>query len=181
MRKIDSIILHCTATKVGQKVTVEDIRRWHVVDRSFSDIGYHFLIMPDGEICEGRDIKTIGAHCLGHNETSIGIAYIGGLNEEGKPADTRTNEQKEALLKLVNVLSCTYKINYYDIRCHNEFAKKACPCFSIEDFRAELADYLNSGFFSVLKQEVCSIMCRGEQDIKCTGQNRTKNKTKRTP
>ena len=43
MRKIDKIIVHCTATPEGRHTTVEDVRRWHL-DRGWSDIGYHFLI-----------------------------------------------------------------------------------------------------------------------------------------
>ena len=46
MRKIDKIIVHCTATPEGRHTTVEDVRRWHL-DRGWSDIGYHFLIYLD--------------------------------------------------------------------------------------------------------------------------------------
>lgn len=154
MRQINSIILHCTATRIGQSITMQDIYRWHVKERGFSDIGYHFVVFPDGSIKEGRNIQTVGAHCIGHNSTSIGIAYVGGLDADGNPTDTRTQAQRQSLVKLVLDLSSKYKVNYYEIHCHNEFAKKACPCFQIQDFRYELADALNNNFFSMLKREV---------------------------
>ena len=46
MRKINKIILHCSATPEGREHNVEDIRRWHL-RRGFSDIGYHYLIHLD--------------------------------------------------------------------------------------------------------------------------------------
>ena len=100
MRKINKIILHCTATKEGQDFTVDDVRRWHI-GRGFADIGYHYLIYLDGSVHKGRPIVRIGAHCSGQNKDSIGICYVGGLDSNNKPKDTRTDEQKAALVKLV--------------------------------------------------------------------------------
>jgi N-acetylmuramoyl-L-alanine amidase len=84
MRRLTEIIVHCTATREGKNYTVEDIRRWHK-ERGFSDIGYHFVIYLDGSVHEGRPIEKVGAHCSGHNATTIGIAYVGGLDKDGKP------------------------------------------------------------------------------------------------
>ena len=39
MRKIDEIIIHCSATAEGRNFTVEDVRRWHKA-RGFVDVGY---------------------------------------------------------------------------------------------------------------------------------------------
>ena len=41
MRNIDSIIVHCSATKAGQDFTATDIDRWHR-ERGFNGIGYPF-------------------------------------------------------------------------------------------------------------------------------------------
>ena len=92
MRNIDSIIVHCSATKAGQDFTATDIDRWHR-ERGFNGIGYHYVICLDGKLEKGRDVALVGAHCKGWNERSIGICYIGGLDENGRPADTRTNAQ----------------------------------------------------------------------------------------
>ena len=138
MRKINSIILHCSATSEGKHIDTETIRQWHL-QRGWDDIGYHYVIELDGSIHKGRDEGTIGAHCFGHNTDSIGICYVGGLTSDGKqPKDTRTEEQKKSLYKLTKDLQDKYNIPLSEIHCHNEFANKACPSFSIETFKEEL-------------------------------------------
>lgn len=138
MRKINNIILHCSATKEGKDYTVDQIRKWHL-DQGFSDIGYHYVIYRDGSVHKGRPIEKVGAHCSGHNAYSVGICYIGGLDANGKAKDTRTVEQKKALCKLVRYLMIKFSISY--VHCHNEYAAKDCPCFSINTFMKELKEY----------------------------------------
>lgn len=53
MRKIDEIIIHCSATAEGRNFTVEDVRRWHKA-RGFVDVGYHYLVYLDGSVHVGR-------------------------------------------------------------------------------------------------------------------------------
>lgn len=129
MRKIDKIIIHCSATKEGRHFTVEDIDRWHKA-RGFAKIGYHHVIYLDGSVHKGRDESLLGAHCLGHNATSIGVCYIGGLDADGKPKDTRTDVQRQALKTLIGELKVRYP--KATIHGHNEFAAKACPCFNVK-------------------------------------------------
>ena len=126
MRKINFIILHCSATKESVNVTVSDIDKWHK-ERGFTKIGYHFVVYLDGSVHKGRPIEEIGAHCKGQNSDSIGICYVGGLDNTGKPKDTRTPAQKEALLKLLRTLK--EKFPDAEIRSHRDFANKDCPCF----------------------------------------------------
>lgn len=131
MRKIDKIILHCSATPEGKNFTVKDIDRWHR-QRGFRCIGYHFVIYRDGSIHKGRPVAQVGAHCKGHNATSIGICYIGGVAADGKtPKDTRTPEQRLAIRKLVAELQTDYPSAV--VHGHYEFANKACPSFKICD------------------------------------------------
>lgn len=130
MRTIKEIIVHCSATPEGKDYTVDQIRQWHLA-RGFNDIGYHFVIYRDGSIHKGRPIEKAGAHCLNHNRFSIGICYIGGCAADGKaPKDTRTPEQKEALIKLIMDLLCDYP--KATIHGHREFANKACPSFDVQ-------------------------------------------------
>ena len=104
MRKIDLIIIHCSATPEGKDFTTADIDRWHR-QRGFASIGYHFVIYRDGSVHHGRPLAQVGAHCQGHNAHSIGICYIGGLTADGKhPKDSRTEEQKSALVALLRKL-----------------------------------------------------------------------------
>lgn len=130
MRIITEIIIHCSATPEGKDYTVEQIREWHK-QRGFSDIGYHYVIYRDGSIHTGRPIERIGAHCLGHNAHSIGVCYIGGVAKDGKtPKDTRTEAQKESLIKLIKDLKKKYP--KATIHGHREFANKACPSFDVQ-------------------------------------------------
>ena len=127
MRQINEIIIHCAATREGRDFTVEDITRWHKA-RGFATIGYHYVIYRDGSIHEGRPLEQIGAHCVGHNKHSIGICYIGGCASDGKtPKDTRTPEQKEALLALLRRLKARFP--NATIHGHRDFAAKACPSY----------------------------------------------------
>lgn len=137
-RKITEIILHCTASIEGNDTTVEAIRRYHINSRGWSDIGYHYVIYLDGSIHEGRNIHSSGAHCQGHNSNSIGICYVGGLDKNKKPKDTRTLAQKKSLVKLVKALMALYHLPASRVYGHYQFANKACPSFKIEPFREEL-------------------------------------------
>ena len=129
MRKIDKIILHCSATKEGQVFTVKDIDKWHK-QRGWKGIGYHYVILLDGTIQSGRLESEVGAHTVGQNIHSIGICYIGGLDLNGKSKDTRTDLQKTALENLISDLLKKYPGS--TIHGHNEFSSKACPCFDVK-------------------------------------------------
>lgn len=129
-RRIDKIILHCSATPEGKDYTVDQIRQWHLA-RGFSDIGYHLVIYRDGSIHKGRPIGQVGAHTTGQNAHSIGICLIGGCAADGKtPKDTRTEAQRAALIKLVAELKASYPSA--SVHGHNEFANKACPSFNVQ-------------------------------------------------
>ena len=128
MRKITEIIIHCSATKEGIAFNANDIDRWHK-QKGYNCIGYHYVITLDGVVQSGRSIEEVGAHCLNHNKNSIGICYIGGLDENGKPKDTRTIQQKAAMYNLLVTLKNIYKDA--TIHGHNEYASKQCPCFDV--------------------------------------------------
>lgn len=128
MRLINEIIIHCTATREGQAVSVADIDKWHRAN-GWNGIGYHYVIYLDGTIHKGRNENLSGAHCQGHNNKSIGIVYVGGLDAIGKAKDTRTTAQKMALDRLIRELKAKYPLA--SIHGHNEFAHKDCPCFNV--------------------------------------------------
>ena len=129
-RKIEKIILHCAATPEGRDVSTETIRSWHVKGRGWSDIGYHFVIELDGQVKEGRPMHRSGAHTLGQNATSIGICYVGGIDKNKKPKDTRNDAQRAAMDKLIDALLEEHP--GATIHGHNEFANKACPSFDVQ-------------------------------------------------
>lgn len=128
MREITEIIIHCSATKEGHPFFAADIDRWHKA-QGWSGIGYHYVIDIDGKVETGRAEYQTGAHVKGHNANSIGICYIGGLDINDKPKDTRTPEQRKSLAELVARLKVKYP--KATVHGHNEFSNKACPCFNV--------------------------------------------------
>lgn len=139
-RRIDAIVIHCTATKPDVDWTADDVRKVHK-KQGWSDIGYHYLIRLDGTIDNGRDVDLIGAHVSGHNNHTIGVCYVGGLDAFGNPRDTRTLNQKDSLLNLLKMLRATYPKAI--IKGHRDYSPdkngngtiepsewiKSCPCF----------------------------------------------------
>ena len=151
MKKIDAIVIHCSATRAGMDVRASDIDKWHK-ERGFACIGYNFVIDLDGTVEVGRPLTMDGAHCNtkgvsceSYNKHSIGICYVGGLDKNGNPADTRTPEQKKALIHLVYNLIDTHPgiievIGHRDaspdkngdgVISRNEWIKD-CPCFDVK-------------------------------------------------
>ena len=104
------------------------------------DIGYHFYITRDGEIHRGRALEKIGAHCRNHNAHSVGVCYEGGLDANGKPKDTRTLEQKGALLALLRELKRQFPkalvVGHRDLN-----PMKGCPCFDAVKEYAEITSF----------------------------------------
>ena len=126
-RKIEKIIVHCAATPPSMDIGADVIRKWHVEDRNWSDIGYHYVVRLDGTIELGRPVSRQGAHTRGYNKESIGICYVGGINEKGAAEDTRTDKQKQSLRILLEFLKLTFPDSV--IHGHRDFANKACPSF----------------------------------------------------
>lgn len=127
-RKIDEIIIHCTLTLPNQPVDIPTLRAWHIA-KGLTDIAYHFVIGIDGEYMAGRPLDVEGAHCYWHNAHSIAVAYIGGLDHNGRPSDTRTRAQKLALIQLITFL----RLIFPDAKVygHSDFANTVCPCFDV--------------------------------------------------
>ena len=142
LRRITTLVIHCTATRADTDFTQKDLLRCHRA-RGMAMIGYHFYIRKDGYICSTRPIERVGAHAKGHNQDSIGIAYEGGLDARGQPADTRTRQQKHSLRALIRVLKQDYPITkvcgHRDLSpdCNSNGVVephewlKQCPCFDV--------------------------------------------------
>ena len=144
-RKINLIVIHCSATRSNQRFTVEMLKACHNARFNGKGIGYHYFIEKDGQVFQTRDENEIGMHARHYNAHSIGICYEGGLDEKGRPADTRTPAQRAALIALLRSL----KIDYPDAEimghCELEGVHKACPSFSCSEYRDyfENIDMLN--------------------------------------
>ena len=131
MRKIDKIIVHCSATIEGANINTDTIRRWHVDGNKWKDIGYHYVVELDGKIGTGRLESVTGAHTKGKNRTSIGVCYVGGLDQEKSPKDTLRGVQLGSMEQLLMELLTRYPDA--TLHGHNEFANKACPSFDVQE------------------------------------------------
>lgn len=142
MRKIDMIVIHCSATRADVPLSPRQLDEMHR-QRGFDGCGYHYYVRRDGEICTMRPVDRPGAHAKGYNQHSIGVCYEGGLDEQGRPADTRTELQKRSLRVLVRVLAMDFQTRW--IVGHRDLSPdldgdgviepeewtKVCPCFDV--------------------------------------------------
>ena len=125
MRQIKRIFVHCTAG--SQRQTIDDLKaEFHRT--GWSNPGYHYVIDTNGGV-------------QGYNSTAINVAYIGGIDADGKPIDNRTPAQKDALVLLLHKLK--QKFPTAQIMGHRDIWgtdqsnwRKMCPCFnSIQEYK----------------------------------------------
>ena len=142
-RMVDLIVIHCSATKETSRLTPLALDRMHR-QRGFNGCGYHYYIERDGKINSMRPSEKVGAHAQGYNAHSLGICYEGGLDKNGRAADTRTERQKVSLRALVKVLRQLYPtinrvVGHRDLSqdrngdgviTPDEWTKQ-CPCFDV--------------------------------------------------
>ena len=134
MRRIDLIVIHCTASRPDQHITMERLDKMHQA-RGWKCCGYHYYITRDGQLHFGRPEEMIGAHARHYNAHSIGVCYEGGLDEKGRPEDTRTMAQKAALVALLRSLKVDYPDAEIVGHCDLEGVHKACPCFDCSEYK----------------------------------------------
>lgn len=152
-RAISTIVIHCSASPNGRRVTSEDIDAWHA-KRGFrrdpklighnepflKHIGYHYVIYAEGPVRIGRGEQEVGAHVHGHNARSIGICLVG--------TSAYSPEQWKALRGLVEGLHQRYPtagvVGHRDlspdrdgdgtVEPHEWF--KTCPGFDVSSWLA---------------------------------------------
>jgi N-acetylmuramoyl-L-alanine amidase len=146
MRPITEVVIHCTATRpewmAGRPLAdkVAEIRRWHMRDRGWADIGYHYLIDRDGTVATGRDVGRVGAHVAGRNAGTIGVSLLGGHGSAtSDPFEANyTPAQDRALRALLADLQRRFP-TVRTISGHNWYAAKACPGFDVTKWRTRAA------------------------------------------
>ncbi|NSW46210.1 MAG: N-acetylmuramoyl-L-alanine amidase [Bacteroidales bacterium] len=131
MRNINYIVVHCTATP--QNTTIESIQKYWREVLKWHAPGYHYIIKSSGELVQLLPIEQVSNGVAGYNSQCINIAYIGGVDNNGKPIDNRTPAQKDMLLKLLKQLKQQFPKAI--IQGHRDFpgVKKACPSFDAKD------------------------------------------------
>jgi N-acetyl-anhydromuramyl-L-alanine amidase AmpD len=131
MRFLDLIVVHCSDTPSERTVTVDDIRKWHVEERGWDDIGYHYVIYQDGSVHKGRALDVPGAHVSGHNTHSIGICLIGGW----KGSDDYSDLQLRSLSELISSLKVSLPDSSLQVKGHCDLdSGKTCPNFDVSDW-----------------------------------------------
>lgn len=137
------LVIHCTATPEGREVSAAEIRRWHTAPvsqggRGWKQVGYTDMVHLDGRVerlvNNNEDAQvdawevTNGA--AGYNNMSRHIVYVGGCDKAGKPKDTRTEAQREALKRYVEDFHARFP--QVKIVGHHELnPSKACPSFDV--------------------------------------------------
>ena len=142
MRNINYIAVHCTASH--QSMTIEGLKQ-EFKRKCWVNPGYHYVVSPDGKITQLLDEDKISNGVKGFNSVSINVAYIGGIDINGKPIDNRTTAQKASLRSLLKMLHKKYPTAV--IQGHRDFSPdlnkdgkitsnewmKACPCFNAKE------------------------------------------------
>lgn len=142
MAELRYLVIHCTATPEGREVTSDEIRNWHtrpkwMGGRGWKQVGYSDMIHLDGGVenlvpyneDDVVDPWEITNGVAGKNNVSRHVVYVGGVDGNNQPKDTRTEEQKEALARYVK----EFRRQHPEARIvgHNELAAKACPSFDV--------------------------------------------------
>ena len=147
MRNIKYIAVHCTASH--QSMTIEGLKQ-EFRRKGWVNPGYHYVVSPDGKISQLLDEEKVSNGVRGYNSETINVAYIGGIDINGKPIDNRTDAQKASLCSLLKMLHKKYPIAV--IQGHRDFSPdlnkdgkitsnewmKACPCFNAKEEYANL-------------------------------------------
>ena len=147
MRNIKYIVVHCTASH--QSMTIEGLKQ-EFKRKGWVNPGYHYVVSPDGKITQLLDEDKVSNGVKGFNSVSINVAYIGGIDVNGKPIDNRTDGQKTSLHSLLKMLYKKYPTAV--ILGHRDFSPdlnkdgkitpnewmKSCPCFNAKEEYANL-------------------------------------------
>ena len=152
------IVVHHTASPNFVKDPAAAVRygyKLHVVERGFTDIGYNFLVGPDGEIFEGRRARGYGSNELHTGEDGAGNAIIGG-HTKGRNAGTcgialignfmKTGPSGPAIESLIHLISWeaqrhridplgsdlyiatdSTKLTFHNIAGHRDIGPTLCP------------------------------------------------------
>lgn len=151
MQNPTEIVIHCSATRpnwwsektFGERVA--EVRRWHVQDNGWKDVGYHYLIDRPGGVMPGRPLHQTGAHVMGHNRNKIGVCLFGGHGsaKTDRFEDNFTPQQERDLRTLIAQLKAKFP-SIKRVSGHNEYANKACPGFDVPKWLAEVSDVAES-------------------------------------
>jgi len=134
-KKTEMIVVHCAATKPSMDIGYKEIRKWHVEDNGWDDVGYHYIIKRDGTVEVARAEAFQGAHAPAVNSKSIAICLVGGMAEDGGPENNFTLEQFLSLKDLIKKIKMTNP-NIVEVvgHCDVQDNKPNCPGFNLKEW-----------------------------------------------
>lgn len=91
------------------------------LSKGWAGIGYHFYVRLGGEVYRGRPQNTIGAHCIGYNEWSIGVCFEGNYQTDREMPAAQLKAGKELITYLKGVYPNA------KVKMHKNFVSTACP------------------------------------------------------
>jgi hypothetical protein len=110
-------------TKAEVAAELRLLQKVHMKDRGFGDIGYHFLIDPDGRVWQGRALEYQGAHAAGANNVdNLGLCLLGDFERERPDGAALA-----ALERLVEDLRRRFRIPKARVFGHLELTATLCP------------------------------------------------------
>jgi hypothetical protein len=124
---------------------IKNVQVWGMgKDRNWTDIPYHFLIAPDGTIYEGRNVFTVGETATEYDPSGhLLITCLGNFEEQEV-----SEQQLDALVKLIAHACRKYKIPYETIASHKDHSSKtSCP-------GKNLYQYLQNGYIKSKVKEL---------------------------
>lgn len=129
-RKIKNIVIHCTGTDI--KAKVDSIKSYWKDKLGWKRPGYHYIIDYLGNVHQLLAESKVSNGVKGHNSESLHISYIGGIDFEGKPYDTRSYAQELSMFDLIIKLSVKYP--EATILGHRDFkgVSESCPSFDVK-------------------------------------------------
>ncbi|MCA9296324.1 MAG: N-acetylmuramoyl-L-alanine amidase [Phycisphaerales bacterium] len=118
----DAIPLNA-ADEGASRRRLQSIRRTHVQDNGWSDIGYHFAVDRAGRIWEARPLLYQGAHVKNRNPGNIGIVLLGDFETQSP-----TLAQVNAMTSLVRALRSKFNIPLSAVATHREWPGASTDC-----------------------------------------------------
>jgi len=127
---------------------IKNVQTWGMgKDRNWIDIPYHYLIDPNGNIYEGRNVFTVGETATEYDPSGHLLITCMGNFEEQEVSD----EQLNSLIGLIAYCSEKYQISPETIASHRDYSTQTvCP-------GKNLYNYLENNY---IKEEVIKLQSK---------------------
>ena len=131
------VLIHHTAIEDSDHAETDNIRRYHIDQRGWQDIGYHYLVEKfenDYQVIVGRPLNLQGAHSSGYNKKAIGVALMGDFTHR-----IPSNEMLHVVIRrVIRPMLVTFGIPVENVLGHRDVRKTQCPgdAFDMDHFRS---------------------------------------------